>query len=79
MNDGRLDRALLFAILAAVGGLHSQLFSMSQRLYGEVADVGERLSGEIADVSERMGRIETHLENIAPRSAGPAPDQTPSD
>ena len=68
MNNGRLDRALLLAILAALGGLYWQLFSMNQRL-----------SSDIADVSERLARVETHLVYIAPGAAGPAPEQTPSD
>lgn len=67
MNNGRLDRVLLFAILVAVGGLHWQVFSMSQRLSGEVADIGERLAG-----------VETHLVYIAPGAAGPAPEQRPN-
>lgn len=32
MNKGRLDRALLVAILAAMGGLYWQMFSMNERL-----------------------------------------------
>ncbi len=32
MNNGRLDRALLLAILAALGGLIWQVFSMNARL-----------------------------------------------
>ncbi len=68
MSNGRLDRALQLAILAALGGLYWQLFSMN-----------ERLSGDIADVSERLARVETHLEYIVPRLADPATDQAPGD
>ena len=32
MNNGRLDRALLVAILAAMGGLNWQMFNMNERL-----------------------------------------------
>lgn len=32
MNNGRLDRALLVAILAAMGGLYWQMFNMNERL-----------------------------------------------
>ncbi|MCZ0951405.1 MAG: hypothetical protein OXQ89_20245 [Rhodospirillaceae bacterium] len=32
MNNGRFDRALLLAILAALGGLYWQVFSMNERL-----------------------------------------------
>jgi len=79
MNNGRLDRALLLAILAALGGLYWQMFSMNQRLSGEIAGLSVRLSGDIADVSERLARVETHLVYIAPGAAGPAPEQPPSD
>ena len=68
MSNGRFDRALQLAILAALGGLYWQMFSMN-----------ERLSGEIAQFSERMARIETHLVYIVPRPAGPAFDQSPPD
>ncbi len=68
MKNGRLDRALLISILAAVAGLYWQPFSMNQRL-----------SGDIADVSERLPRVETHLVYIAPGAAGPALEQTPND
>ena len=32
MNNGWLDRALLMAILAAIGGLYWQMFIMNERL-----------------------------------------------
>ena len=32
MKNGRLDRALLLAILAAMGGLYWQVFGMNERL-----------------------------------------------
>lgn len=32
MKNGRLDRALLLAILAAMGGLYWQVFNMNERL-----------------------------------------------
>lgn len=68
MNNGRLDRALLLAILAAMGGLYWQMFSMNARL-----------SSDIAALSERLGRVETHLEYIVPRPADPAAGQSPID
>ena len=68
MNTSRPDRALLLLILAVVGGLHWQVFSMT-----------ERLSAEIAEISERVARVATDLEYIAPGSAGPASEQAPSD
>ena len=76
MNNGRLDRALLLAILAALGGLYWQMFSMNQRLSSEIAGLSVRLSGDIADVSERLARVEAHLVYIAPGAVGPAPEQT---
>ena len=56
MKNGVLDRALLMAILAALGGVYWQLFS---------------LAGDIADVRERLARVETHLEYALPRPADP--------
>ena len=47
MNNGRLDRALLLAILAALGGLYWQMFSMN----GDIAELRVELSGDIADVN----------------------------
>ena len=61
MNNGRLDRALLLAILAALGGLYWQMFSMNRdmadlrvELSAEIADSSQRLSAEIADVNRRL-------------------------
>ncbi|MYF71203.1 MAG: hypothetical protein F4053_06360 [Proteobacteria bacterium] len=68
MNNGRLDRALLLAILAAMGGLYWQMISMNARL-----------SSDIAAVSERLGRVGTHLEYIVPRPADPPAGQSPID
>ena len=68
MHNRRLDRALLLAILAAVGGLHWQVFRMT-----------ERLSAEIAEVGGRVARVATDLEYIAPGSADPASEHTASD
>ncbi len=68
MNNGRLDRALQLAILAALGGPYWQMFCMN-----------ERLSGDIAELSERLGRVETHLEYLVVRPADPAPEQSPGD
>ncbi|MCZ0954888.1 MAG: hypothetical protein OXJ56_20140 [Rhodospirillaceae bacterium] len=90
MNNGRLDRALLLTILAAMGGLYWQMFSMNARLSAEIAEVNTRLSAEIAEVdarlyaaiaalSERLARVETHLEYIVPRSTDTAPEQSPID
>ena len=71
MNNGRLDRALLLAILAALGGLYWQLFSMNERFSDDIAG----LSGDIAEVSERLARVETHLEYMVPRLVDPPPEQ----
>ncbi|MDE0002473.1 MAG: hypothetical protein OXQ29_07245 [Rhodospirillaceae bacterium] len=68
MNNGRLDRVLLLTILAAMGGLYWQMFSMNARL-----------SSDIAALSERLGSVETHLEYIVPRPTDPAPEQSPID
>ncbi|MDD9997574.1 MAG: hypothetical protein OXQ89_07485 [Rhodospirillaceae bacterium] len=54
MNNGRLDRALLLTILAAMGGLYWQMFSMNARLSAEIAEVNTRLSAEIAEVNTRL-------------------------
>ena len=61
MNNGRFDRALLLAILAALGGLYWQMFSMNRdmadlrvELSAEIADSNQRLSAEIADVNQRL-------------------------
>ena len=61
MNNGRLDRALLLAILAALGGLYWQMFSMKgdiadQRveLSADIADVRVELSADIAEVDQRL-------------------------
>ena len=84
MNNGRFDRALLLAILAALGGLYWQMFSMNRdiadlrvELSAEIADVDQRLSADIADLSERLTRVETLLEYIVPRLADLSPDQSP--
>ena len=59
MRKGVLDRALLMAILAALGGLYWQLFSVS---------------GHIADVRERLASVETQLEYAVSRTSDPVSD-----
>lgn len=54
MSNGRLDRALLLTILAAMGGLYWQMFSMYARLSSDIAETGARLSAEIAEVDARL-------------------------
>ena len=61
MQNGRLDRALLLAILAALGGLYWQMFSMNRdmadlrvELSADIADVEQRLSADIADTNQRL-------------------------
>ena len=54
MNNGRLDRALLLTILAAMGGLYWQMFSMNARLSSDIAEVNTRLTAEIAEVNTRL-------------------------
>ncbi len=50
MNNGRLDRVLLLAILVAVGGLHWLMFSMR----GDIAELRVELSAEIANIGQRL-------------------------
>ena len=64
MKNGFLDRTLLIAILAALGGL-----------YWQISDVRERL----ARVEVRLESVETRLEYALPRPADPIPDQSPRD
>lgn len=59
MKNGVLDRALLMAILAALGGVYWQLFSVA---------------GDIADVRERLASVETRLEYALPLPADPVSD-----
>lgn len=59
MKSGVLDRALLMAILAALGGVYWQLFGVA---------------GDIANVRERLARVETRLEYALPRSQDPVAD-----
>lgn len=59
MKNGVLDRALLMAILAALGGVYWQLFSVA---------------GDIADVRERLARVETRLEYALAPPADPVSD-----
>ena len=61
MNNGRLDRALLLAILAALGGICWQMFSMKgdiadQRVEqsADIAEVRVELSADIAEVDQRL-------------------------
>ena len=53
MNNGRLDRALLLAILVVLGGMYWQRFSMNERFSDDFAG----LSGDIAQASERLTRV----------------------
>ena len=48
------------AILAAIGGLYWQIFSMN-----------DRLTAEVAAISERLARVVTHLQYVVPISADP--------
>ena len=73
MNNGWLDRALLMAILAAIGGLYWQMFSMNERLTAEIAEV----RAEVAAVSERLARVETHLQYVVPSPTDPPPQPPP--
>ena len=52
MNYRRLDSFLLLAILAAVGGLNWQAYSMRERVSGQIAGANDRLSADIAERSE---------------------------
>ena len=70
MSNGRLDRALVLALFAALGGLYWQMFSIGEdmsamevRLSGDIAELkveiaeGEaRLSGDIAELDARLSR-----------------------
>ena len=66
MNNGRLDRALLLAILAAACGLNWLMFSIR----GDIAEMH-------AEQSEQLSRVGSHRESIVPRLADPPPDQSP--
>ena len=55
-GNGRLDRALLLAIFAVLGGLFWQMFSMNERHTRDFAELNASLSGNIAALSERHSR-----------------------
>ena len=71
MSNGRLDRVLVLALFAALGGQYWQMFSMNERHSRDIAELNASLSGDIAELSERMARIETLLQYIVPRPADP--------
>ena len=78
MSNGRLDRVLVLALFAALGGQYWQMFSMNERHSRDIAELNVNivelnasLSGDIAELSERMARIETLLQYIVPRPADP--------
>ena len=78
MSNGRLDRVLVLALFAALGGQYWQMFSMNERHSGDIAELNVNivelnasLSGGIAELSERVARIETLLQYIVPRPADP--------
>ena len=63
MNNGLLDRALVLAIFAALGGQYWQMFSISEdmsamevRLSGDIAELSEQHSRDIAELSEQHSR-----------------------
>ena len=71
MSNGRLDRVLVLALFAALGGQYWQMFSMNERHSRDIAELNASLSGDIAELSERVARIETLLQYIVPRPADP--------
>ena len=78
MSNGRLDRVLVLALFAALGGQYWQMFSMNERHSRDIAELSVNivelnasLSGDIAELSERVARIETLLQYIVPRPADP--------
>ena len=70
-SNGRLDRVLVLALFAALGGQYWQMFSMNERHSRDIAELNASLSGDIAELSERVARIETLLQYIVPRPADP--------
>jgi len=68
MNNGRLDRALLLAVVTILYGLYWQMFSVN----GDIIDLNARVSGVTSEVSERLARVET-LEYIVPSLADQSP------
>ena len=72
-SNGRLDRALMLAIFAVVGGLFWQMFSMNERhsrdiaeLNVNIAELGERHSGDIAELNVNIAELgERHSREIA--------------
>ena len=84
-SNGRLDRTLVLALFAALGGLYWQMFSISNdmsamevRLADDIAEQNVRLSGDIAELSERLARVETLLQYIVPHIV-PNPADLPPD
>ena len=71
MSNGRLDRVLVLALFAALGGQYWQMFSMNERHSRDIAELNASLSSDIAELSERVARIETLLQYIVPRPADP--------
>ena len=73
MKNGLLDRALVLAIFAALGGQFWQMFSISEdmsamevRLSGDIAELSEQHSRDIAELKVEIAAAETRLSgNIA--------------
>ena len=73
MSNGRLDRALVLALFAALGGLYWQMFSMNDRhsrdfaeLNVKIAESSERHSREIAELNVRLS---SDIEELSVRLA----------
>ena len=60
-SNGRLDRVLVLALFAALGGQYWQMFSMNERHSGDIAELNVNivelnasLSGDIAEQNVRL-------------------------
>ena len=71
MNNGRLDRALLIAIFAAIGGLYWQVFSMNGRLTSQMANVQQQIAevelGLTAKIAEVDARLSAQIAEVDAR------------
>ena len=64
MNSGFLDRTLLIAILAAIGGLYWQMFDVGQRLSAMEVHVSN-ISQQLMSVEEGLDTVEDDLDTAA--------------
>ena len=60
-SNGRLDRVLVLALFAALGGQYWQMFSMNERHSGDIAELNASLSGDIAELNVNMAELNASL------------------